>query len=203
MNVKINFLMKNKIFFFNYNKKKPLKNPEDLNLVSNLILKIFPEYYKCFKTSDHKLKKIITKLLFIKNSEFEKLYVMKLGNSLIGIATIIKSKKLKVSKTLGFLKMVDSLGIENVDKRKVIKLSKSFSKIESSKPYLTRFGINPNYRGKRNYSSIFMNYVLKKQKKKLIAHVNKYNKRALNFYLKNNFKIIDRRKSFYLIEYKV
>lgn len=195
--------MKKKIFFFDYDKKKPLKNSEDLNQVSNLILKIFPEYYKCFKSSNLKLKKIITKLLFVKNSEFEKLYVMKSGNSLIGIATIIKSKKLKVSKTLGFLKMVDFLGIDNVDKNKVIKLSKSFSKIGSSKPYLTRFGINPNYRAKRNYSSIFMNYVLKKQKNKLIAHVNKYNKRALNFYLKNNFKIIDRKKSFYLIEYKI
>ena len=99
--------------------------------------------------------------------------------------------------------MVDFLGIENVDKKKVIKLSKSFSKIQSSKPYLTRFGINPNYIGKRNYSTIFINYVLKKQKKNLIAHVNKHNKRALNFYLKNNFKIIDRKKTFYLIEYKI
>ena len=195
--------MNKKIYFFHYNKKKPLKNSEDLNHVSNLIIKIFPEYYKCFKSPDLKLKKIITKLLFINNSEFEKLYVMKLGSSLIGIATIIKSKKLKVSKTLGFLKMVDFLGIENVDKKKVIKLSKSFSKIQSSKPYLTRFGINPNYIGKRNYSTIFINYVLKKQKKNLIAHVNKHNKRALNFYLKNNFKIIDRKKTFYLIEYKI
>ena len=195
--------MKNRINFFKYSKKKPLKKLEDLDKILNLIIKIFPEYYRCFNSSNIKLKKVVKKLLFLENSEFEKLYVLKFDNDIIGIATIINSKKLRISKILGFLKMVNSLGIKKVHKQKINNLKNSFPQIKSSSPYLTRFGINPNYRGKRNYSSIFMNYVLKKQKKKLIAHVNKYNKRALNFYLKNNFKIIDRRKSFYLIEYKV
>ena len=34
------------------------------------------------------------------------------------------------------------------------------------------------------------------KKKNLIAHVNKNNKRALKFYLKNKFKIINKKKKF-------
>ena len=47
-----------------------------------------------------------------------------------------------------------------------------------------------------------MKYVLDNEKMRLIAHVNKNNKRALNFYLKNKFKIINKKKKFYLIGFK-
>ena len=45
-----------------------------------------------------------------------------------------------------------------------------------------------------------MKYVLDNEKMRLIAHVNKNNKRALNFYLKNKFKIINRKKNFILFD---
>ena len=51
-------------------------------------------------------------------------------------------------------------------------------------------------------STKLIKYVIKSEKFKLIAHVNKNNKRAIKFYLKNKFKIIDKRKKFYLIEFK-
>ena len=127
---------------------------------------------------------------------------MKLDNNIIGIATIVNSKKLKISKILGFLKIVNSLGIKKVYKQKINNLKNSFPQIKSSSPYLTRFGVSQNFRGKKNYSSLFIKKILKSEKNKLIAHVNKKNIRAVNFYLKNNFKIIDKEKKFYQIQYK-
>ena len=146
--------------------------------------------------------KIIKKLFFKKNFEFQKIYTIKLGKELVGVATVINSKNLKISKTLGFLKMVEYLGINKINKAKINNLRNSFAEINSSSPYLTRFGINSKFRGINNFSSKLMKYVLDNEKMRLIAHVNKNNKRALKFYLKNKFKIINKKKTFYLIGFK-
>ena len=191
-----------KIVLSKYYINKPLKKKNDLINIANLIIQVFPEYYNCFKSSKVQMEKIIKKLFFKKNFEFQKIYTIKLGKELVGVATVINSKNLKISKTLGFLKMVEYLGINKINKAKINNLRKSFTEINSSSPYLTRFGINSKFRGINNFSSKLMKYVLDNEKKRLIAHVNKNNKRALKFYLKNKFKIINKKKTFYLIEFK-
>ena len=191
-----------KIVLSKYHINKPLKKKSDLTKIANLIIQIFPEYYNCFKSSKFQLKKIIEKLFFKKNFEFQKIYTMKLGNELVGVATVINSKNLKIAKTLGFLKMVEHLGINKINKAKINNLRKSFTEINSSSPYLTRFGINTKFRGINDFSSKLMKYILDNEKKKLIAHVSKNNKRALKFYLKNKFKVINKKNIFYLIEFK-
>ena len=194
--------MTNKILLSKYHRKKPFLKSKEAIEVANLIIKIFPEYYGCFRASLLQKKTIIKKLFFTKNSEFEKIYTIKLSKELVGVATVINSKKLKIAKTLSFLKIVNYLGSKKVNKRKINSLKKSFCKINSHNPYLTRFGINSKFRGVKNLSLKLIRYVIKSEKFKLIAHVNKNNKRAIKFYLKNKFKIIDKRKKFYLIEFK-
>ena len=194
--------MTNKILLSKYHEKKPLLKSKEAIEIANLIVKIFPEYYDCFGASLLQKRNVVKKLFFKKNFEFEKIYTIKLGKKLVGVATVINSKRLKIAKTLGFLKIINYLGLEKVNKRKISILKKSFCKINSSKPYLTRFGVNSKFRGIKNLSSRLVRYVIKNEKFKLIAHVNKNNKRAIKFYLKNKFKIIDKRKKFYLIEFK-
>ena len=194
--------MTNKILLSKYHKKKPLLKSKEATEVANLIVKIFPEYYDCFRVSLLQKRNIVKSLFFKRNFEFEKIYTIKSGKELVGVATVINSKRLKIAKTLGFLKIVNYLGRKKVNIRKISSLKKSFCKINFSKPYLTRFGVNSKFRGIKNLSSKLIKYVIKSEKFKLIAHVNKNNKRAIKFYLKNKFKIIDKRKKFYLIEFK-
>ena len=172
-----------KIVLSKYYIKKPLKKNNDLINIANLIIQVFPEYYNCFKSSKAQMGKIIKKLFFKKNFEFQKIYTIKLGKELVGVATVINSKNLKISKTLGFLKMVEYLGINKINKTKINNLRNSFAEINSSGPYLTRFGINSKFRGETILVQL-MKYILDNEKMRLIAHVNKNNKRALNFYLK-------------------
>ena len=53
---------------------------------------------------------------------------MKLGNDLVGVATVINSKKFKNCKNFRFLKMVDYLGINKINKAKIYNLRKSLQK---------------------------------------------------------------------------
>lgn len=157
-------------------------------------------YYKCFSKDIQKLKKIIYELLIDSKSDLynHKIYFYK--NKLIGFCSLYKlgEYKQRLLNNLIVIFSTQSNKEIQISMRNIKKYSKNFPSIKKNKNafYLSRILIIPKFQNKN-----FGSYILRKniKKKKVFLHLKSKNSIGKNFYLKNKFKILNKKKQYLLM----
>ena len=180
----------NSIYFEKFKFNKYYKNIDSID-IAKLFIKAAPKYYSFFYKKN--IIKNIVYNLKNKNSEFKNIYYIRKEKKIIGAASLIKflnrnSVNIFDKKNFKYTK-------KNINsfKKYINSFSHKFIKLKNYKSasYISRLAISKKYYGKDQIASRLLLFIIKNEKKNLTLHVNRKNKRAINFYRKNNFKIFN------------
>ena len=170
--------------------------------LSKLSYDILPEFYNCFKCSKKKMLKIIINLFKKPNSEFNKCYIFWKKKEIVGLISLINSRKILKAQLIGLKEILINLNKKEIKNKKLEKLKKNFQILKNHGLYITRIGIKKKYFGKYGLSNFLLQTLLRNEKYNIVAHVNRRNIRAIKYYKKNNFKFFPTKKLFLFIEHK-
>lgn len=181
-------------------KKNYLKilKTEKIKLIKEIYIS-HKSYYDCFSKDKKKIFKIINSFLISKYSDISNNYLIYCEKKLVGFISYFKSEEYRKRLYQNILITQNLLNKKDANDslKKIYKLQKNFDSIPVKKKYyyLSRILIFKKFRKKRIASNIMQKIFIDK---KIYLHVKKNNKTALLFY-KENFKIIQNDKKYFLL----
>ena len=168
-----------------------------LNNLSRLVFISFVEYYKNFKKKKLLLNLISKDILTNKEGEISNyIYVLNKKKNITGAIFYYNFDEFKKRSLSSLFKLKPS----KQTFFKIVKISNKIErKIYNRSLYISRFAIFKRFK-RMGYGSILINKIVKlgkkNKKKKILLHVNIYNKQAIKFYKKKFFLFSSKSKKY-------
>ena len=182
-----------------------LTNPLNTDLIKQ-IFEMYqfsdPLFFKIMKLNNIDINIYLKNIINKKNSSLESFFLVWSEINLVGFYNI-NTKNNFLYKNLQNILILK----ENFNNKKLSIIQKIMSdhftltQLPKRSLYIDKIVINKKFRSKGYGSIILKKIIMNSKYKKISLHVNKKNKKAIKFYLKNKFNIFDENKNYYSLVY--
>ncbi len=161
-----------------------------------LIMESLPDYYYVPNIDLAEMSRAVAVVIGKKNSETENGILVIMGNNIIGILTYLPAEKLATAQLIGAQSILKKLSPSSarIFRQHLKNYNSDFKKIPPAGIYLSRITVQRNYRG--TTIAFRLMKTLLKTHNAVSLHVNKNNTRAINFYKKCGFIILEAGKQY-------
>ena len=197
--------MKNQINKLTF-KKTSLYNPLNSRLVKKII-KLYelsdPHFFNLLKKNKIDIDYYVENLINKENSSLEKFNLVYFESNLVGFYNINDENNFQFRNLNNILILKKLFNSKNLIKiQKIMSNHFILTKLPEKSLYIDTIVLNKKFQSK-GYGSVIVNRIISKSKfKKISLHVNKTNKNAIYFYLKNKFYIFDENNNYYSLVYE-